>query len=137
MLTRPRSRSFGRPNVETGAELGEDRGGQPLGEDVGELRGRWNMENTNVTDGNPFPHEVKINFHMLGALVLNRIGGHVELSCVEEHEAHLTTDGSKWPQQLHWRRRDTQPRHWNERQWAGVWRTKKPDCLPRKLHILK
>jgi hypothetical protein len=36
------------------------------------------MENTNVTDGNPFPHKVKINFHMLGALVLNRIGGHAD-----------------------------------------------------------
>jgi hypothetical protein len=32
------------------------------------------MKNTNSTKDNPFADEMEINFHVLGALVLNRVG---------------------------------------------------------------
>jgi hypothetical protein len=54
------------------------RGGQPLGEDVGELRSRRDVEDTNVPVGNVLVNKVKINLNMLDALVLNRVGGEVD-----------------------------------------------------------
>ena len=36
------------------------------------------MQNSDVTKGDPFPNEVKINLNVLGTLMLNRIGGHVD-----------------------------------------------------------
>jgi hypothetical protein len=36
------------------------------------------VEDTNVPDGNAFTNKVKINLHMLGALVLNGVGGEVD-----------------------------------------------------------
>jgi hypothetical protein len=36
------------------------------------------MEDTNVPDGNTLADKVKINLNMLGALVLNRVGGEVD-----------------------------------------------------------
>ena len=33
------------------------------------------MHNTNITNSNSFPDEVKINLNVLGALMLDRIGG--------------------------------------------------------------
>jgi hypothetical protein len=51
---------------------------QPLGEDVGELRSRRDVEDTNVSDGNTLMDKVKINLNMLGALVLNWVGGEVD-----------------------------------------------------------
>jgi hypothetical protein len=36
------------------------------------------VENTNVTDSNALTDKVEINLNMLGALVLNRIGGEVD-----------------------------------------------------------
>jgi hypothetical protein len=53
-------------------------GGQPLGEDVSELRSRHDVEDTNVSDDNVLANKVKINLNMLGALVLNRVGGEVD-----------------------------------------------------------
>lgn len=35
------------------------------------------MEDPNIADGDPIPDEVKVNLHMLGPLVLNRVGGEV------------------------------------------------------------
>ena len=49
--------------------------GRPLGEDISKLGRRWDMENTNVTNNNPFPHEVEINLNMLCVLMLDRVGG--------------------------------------------------------------
>jgi hypothetical protein len=54
------------------------RGGQPLGEDVDELKSRRSMEDTNVSDGNALVNKVKINLNILGALVLNGVGGEVD-----------------------------------------------------------
>jgi hypothetical protein len=36
------------------------------------------VEHTNITNGNTFPDEVKIDLNMLRALVLDGIGGHVD-----------------------------------------------------------
>ena len=36
------------------------------------------MKNAQVTKGDSFSDEVKINFYVLGALMLNRVGRHVE-----------------------------------------------------------
>jgi hypothetical protein len=35
------------------------------------------MKNTDSTDGNSFPDKMEVNFHVLGALMLNRVGGEV------------------------------------------------------------
>jgi hypothetical protein len=36
------------------------------------------MQNADMADGNAFPHEVEINLDVLGALVLDGVGGHVD-----------------------------------------------------------
>jgi hypothetical protein len=36
------------------------------------------MEDTNVLDGNTLADKVKINLNMLGAMVLNGVGGEVD-----------------------------------------------------------
>jgi hypothetical protein len=36
------------------------------------------MQDANITDGNVFPDEVKVDLNMLCALVLNRVGGEIE-----------------------------------------------------------
>jgi hypothetical protein len=36
------------------------------------------MENTKSSNGDPFTNEVEINFHVLGALMLDRVGGDVD-----------------------------------------------------------
>jgi hypothetical protein len=51
---------------------------QPLGEDVDELRSHWDMEYTNVLDGNTLMNKVKINLNMLGVLILNGVGGEAD-----------------------------------------------------------
>jgi len=45
-------------DVETGAELGEGRGRETLGEDVGELGGGRDVEDPNIADGDPVPDKV-------------------------------------------------------------------------------
>ena len=36
------------------------------------------MQNTKITDGNLLPNEVKVGLNVLGALMLHRVGGHVD-----------------------------------------------------------
>jgi hypothetical protein len=74
----PHSRNVDGANVKTGAKLEEDRSGQPLREDVRKLRRRWDMKNTNITNGNALVDEVEINLDMLRALMLNRVSGQVD-----------------------------------------------------------
>jgi hypothetical protein len=69
-------------DVETGLKLREHWGGQLLGEDVNELRSRWDVEDMNVPDGNTLADKVKINLNMLGALVLNGVSGEVDVGDV-------------------------------------------------------
>ena len=39
------------------------------------------MKNSNVTNSNPFPYEVKVNLHMFRALMLNRVG--IKVNCTD------------------------------------------------------
>jgi hypothetical protein len=80
--TAPRSRNDAGRDVKTGTKVLEHTGRQPLGEDVGELRTRGNMKNASFSKGDSVTNEVKIYLDMLGALVLNRVGGHVHSTYV-------------------------------------------------------
>jgi hypothetical protein len=73
----PRSHNSATADVETGPKLIKYRGGEPLREDVGELRCRRDMEDVDFTDGNLLSDKMKINLHILGALMLNGVGGEV------------------------------------------------------------
>jgi hypothetical protein len=64
-------------DVETGPKLIEHRGGETLREDVGELRCRQDMEDADLTDDYILSDKMKINLHVLGALMLNGVGGYV------------------------------------------------------------
>ena len=77
-LTPSRSRNVDGADVKTGANLKEDRSGQPLSEYVRKLRRRWDMKNTNITNDNVLVDEVEINLDMLRALMLNRVSGQVD-----------------------------------------------------------
>jgi hypothetical protein len=69
----PRSHNSATADVETGSKLFKHRGRETLREHVGELRCCRNMKDADLTDGDLFSDEVKINLHMLGALVLNGV----------------------------------------------------------------
>jgi CBS domain-containing protein len=73
----PHSHNSATTDVETGSKLIKQRGGETLHEGVGELRCRRDMEDANLTDGNLLSDEMKINLHMLRALMLNGVGGEV------------------------------------------------------------
>jgi hypothetical protein len=72
----PRSHNSATADVETGPKLIKHRGGETLREDDDKLRCRRDMEDTDLTDGN-LSDEMKINLHMLRALMLNGVGGEV------------------------------------------------------------
>jgi hypothetical protein len=59
-------------------KVGEDTRRQPLGEDVGELQCGGDVENPNVTGGDPLADKVHVDFHVLHALMLHEIGGEVD-----------------------------------------------------------
>jgi hypothetical protein len=73
----PRSHNSATTDVETGAKLIKHQVGETLLEDVGELRCRQDMEDVALTDGNLYSDEMKINLHMLRALMLNGVGGEI------------------------------------------------------------
>jgi hypothetical protein len=73
----PYSHNSATTDIETGPKLIKHRGGESLREDVGELRCRRDMEDADLTDGNLLSDKMKINLHMLGVLMLNRVGGYV------------------------------------------------------------
>ena len=74
----PRSRNVDGTNIQTGAKFCEDRGGEPLGEDICVLRRCRNVEDADISKGDPFTDKVKVDFHVLGALMLNGVGGEVD-----------------------------------------------------------
>ena len=86
-LTPPRSHNSATADVETGPKLIKHRGGETLREDVGELRCRRDMEDADLTDGNLLSDEMKINLHMLRALMLNGVGGGADVVAVDESAA--------------------------------------------------
>ena len=62
------------------------------------------MQNTKITNGDSLPDEVKIDLNVLGALMLNRVGGHVDgtdvvtihqCGVVEGHAALEVAGGAK------------------------------------------
>jgi hypothetical protein len=71
----PGSHNLATADVETGPKLIEHRGGKVIREDVGELLCRRDMEVVDLTDGYLLLNKMKINLHMLGALMLNGVGG--------------------------------------------------------------
>jgi hypothetical protein len=71
----PSSHNSATADVETGSKLIEHWGGETFREDVGELRCHRDMEDTDLTDGYLLSDKIKINLHMLDALMLNGIGG--------------------------------------------------------------
>ena len=59
------------------------------------------MKNTNITNGDPFADEVEMNLDMLGSLMLNRIGGHVDgADVVTIHQRSSAKRGMKLLKQL-------------------------------------
>jgi hypothetical protein len=70
----PRSWNVARANVQTEAKIREDRRWKPLGE----LQCCGHMKNSDSTNGNTFPDEMEVDFHVLGALVLDGVGGEVD-----------------------------------------------------------
>jgi hypothetical protein len=73
----PHSHNSATADVETGPKLIKHRGEETLREDVGELRCHQDMEDADLTDGNLLSDKMKINLHMLRALMLNGVGGEV------------------------------------------------------------
>jgi hypothetical protein len=98
------------------------------------------MEGANLADGNLLSDKMKINLHMLGALMLNGVGGEVHGAKVATVDKGCTeTAGSgvrgaavaaKWPQSRRWQRHDTRPQRWSGRQQSTAWLTRKPSCPP-------
>jgi hypothetical protein len=72
----PYSHNSDNADVETGPKLIKYQM-ELLREDVGELRCRQDIEDADLTDGNLLSDKMMINLHMLGALMLNRVGGEV------------------------------------------------------------
>jgi hypothetical protein len=65
-------------NIETRLKIQKHRSGKTLHEDVHELGGHRDVQDTDITDCNAFPNEVEINLDMLHTMVLNRVGGEVD-----------------------------------------------------------
>jgi hypothetical protein len=78
------SRNSATASVKTGPKLIKHRGGEALREDVGELRCHGDMEDADLTDSYHLSDKIKINLHMLRALMLNGLGGEV-------HDANIVT----------------------------------------------
>jgi hypothetical protein len=137
-LTHPQNLIVGGTNVQTGPELCKDRGRKTLGEYIGVLWWRYNMKDTNVTTSNTFPQEVEFNLNVLGTLMLNRVGGHVDCWCC--HKRPLRRDAvvfvTRWgavvarmPRRLH----NSQLQRWNKKPCFGAWTTMRWGCHPRRL----
>ena len=59
------------------------------------------MKNSKITNGNPLPDEVEINLNMLGSLMLNRVGGHVDnTDVVTVHQCSAAKRGVELQEEL-------------------------------------
>jgi hypothetical protein len=86
----PCSHNSATADVETGLKFIKHRGGETLHEDIDELRCHRDMEDADLTDGNLLSDKMKINLHMLLALMLNGVGGEVhdaDVAAVDESAA--------------------------------------------------
>jgi hypothetical protein len=64
--------------VETGAKLREEWRRHTLGEDVGELRSRWDVQNANFPNSDLVMDELEISLDMLRVLMLNGVRHQVD-----------------------------------------------------------
>jgi hypothetical protein len=65
-----------------------------LHEDVRELRGHRDVQDTGIADGNASPDEVEVDLDILGALMLNVVGGEVDdANIVKVDESALRQQG--------------------------------------------
>jgi hypothetical protein len=74
----PAVKTLATVNIEIRLKIQKHRSGKTLREDVHELGGHRDVQDTNITDCNAFPNEVEINLDMLHTMVLNRVGGEVD-----------------------------------------------------------
>jgi hypothetical protein len=98
------------------------------------------MEDTNVPDGNTLADKVKINLNMLGALVLNGVGGEVDgadVVAVDQSgprqgavQLHKQLSKPTRPLPHHWPRRGNLPQHSNGGWRSDAWRTRRRGCCP-------
>ena len=59
------------------------------------------MKNSKITNGDPLLDEVEVNLNMLGSLMLNRVGGHVDgTDVVTIHQRSSAKRGVELMQQL-------------------------------------
>ena len=59
------------------------------------------MKDTKITNRNPLPNEVKINLDVLSALMMNRVGGHVDrANVVTVHQCSAVQRGVKLLKEL-------------------------------------
>ena len=77
-VTPPAVETLASADVETRLKLCKHRGRKPFGEDVGELGGGRDVEDANISTGDPLVDKVKIDLDMLHALVLDGVGGEVD-----------------------------------------------------------
>jgi hypothetical protein len=95
-----------------------------------------------LADGNLLSNKIKINLHMLGALMLNGVGEEVhDTDVVTVDKGAPRRQGLELVEQLMQpsglsQRHDTQPQHWSERRWSAAWLTRKPSCPPGTPHSL-
>jgi hypothetical protein len=75
-----------------------------------------------LTDDNLLSDKIKIKLHMLGALMLNGVGGEVhgvDIITVDTETAGSgargAADTARWPQPRRWQRHDTRPQCWSKR----------------------
>lgn len=61
-----------RADVDTGAKLREHLGGKTIGEDVGKLRARRDVD-PDIPDDNTVTDDVEVDLNVLGALMLDRV----------------------------------------------------------------
>ena len=80
--TAPRGHNGVVEHVGAGPEVEEDGQGQPLREDISELRHGRDVKDSYIAESNPLTHEMKVDLDVLRALMLHGVGGEV-------HGAHV------------------------------------------------
>jgi hypothetical protein len=84
------------------------------------------MDDADLADDNLLSNKIKINLHMLGALVLNEVGGEVHgADVVAVDKGAPRRQGLELVEQLMQpsglsQRHDTQPQHWSERRRSAA-----------------
>jgi hypothetical protein len=102
---------------------------QTLGEGVSELGGRRDVEDANIFDGDT--NEVEINFNMLGALMLDGVGGEVDHTDVVVVDQGGPRWGALQPLKKlmeparRWTQHSTLPHHSNKRKCSDASRIRR------------